>query len=168
MLYSFLGRVYVCRSPDEADTRMVSCLFYTGEGDLAVGVGHSTCISLACLPDRCHIQQAYGFLVRSAVSFIGVQSYRIRRPCTGCRNTVGSIKTGDAIILSGTIKWFDATDGFGLIVQEEGGKDVFVHILAVERSSLTGLVDKQKVTYGQRTGRDGRESADDIEMAKAQ
>lgn len=66
---------------------------------------------------------------------------------------------------TGVVKWFNTTKGFGFIAPEEGGKDVFVHISAVERSGLTGLADNQKVTYELRAGRDGRESADNIELA---
>ncbi|MBE1283585.1 MAG: cold-shock protein [Rhodobacteraceae bacterium] len=66
---------------------------------------------------------------------------------------------------AGTVKWFNTTKGYGFIAPEEGGKDVFVHISAVERSGLTGLADNQKVTYELRAGRDGRESADNIELA---
>jgi len=60
---------------------------------------------------------------------------------------------------NGTVKWFNATKGFGFIEPESGGKDVFVHISGVERSGLTGLADNQKVTYDVEAGRDGRESA---------
>lgn len=60
---------------------------------------------------------------------------------------------------NGTVKWFNSTKGFGFIAPETGGKDVFVHISAVERSGLTGLADNQKVTYDLEAGRDGRESA---------
>ena len=60
---------------------------------------------------------------------------------------------------NGTVKWFNTTKGFGFIAPDEGGKDVFVHISAVERSGLTGLADNQKVTYDLEAGRDGRESA---------
>ncbi|MBY8974311.1 cold-shock protein [Rhodobacteraceae bacterium NNCM2] len=60
---------------------------------------------------------------------------------------------------NGTVKWFNATKGYGFIQPESGGKDVFVHISAVERSGLTGLADDQKVTYDIEAGRDGRESA---------
>ena len=60
---------------------------------------------------------------------------------------------------NGTVKWFNSTKGFGFIAPETGGKDVFVHISAVERSGLTGLADDQKVTYDLESGRDGRESA---------
>ncbi|WP_120632475.1 cold-shock protein [Ruegeria sp. EL01] len=66
---------------------------------------------------------------------------------------------------AGTVKWFNTTKGFGFIAPEDGGKDVFVHISSVERSGLTGLADNQKVTYELRAGRDGRESADDIQLA---
>ncbi|CUH76037.1 cold-shock protein [Tropicibacter naphthalenivorans] len=63
---------------------------------------------------------------------------------------------------SGTVKWFNTTKGYGFIAPEEGGKDVFVHISAVERSGLTGLADNQKVEYELREGRDGRQMAADI------
>ena len=66
---------------------------------------------------------------------------------------------------SGTVKWFNTTKGYGFIAPEEGGKDVFVHISAVERSGLTGLADDQKVTYELQEGRDGRQSAVNIELA---
>ncbi|MBE3636964.1 cold-shock protein [Mangrovicoccus algicola] len=62
----------------------------------------------------------------------------------------------------GTVKWFNQTKGYGFIAPDEGGKDVFVHISAVERSGLTGLNDNQKVEYELRSGRDGRESATDL------
>ncbi|WP_424832460.1 cold-shock protein [Ruegeria sp.] len=65
---------------------------------------------------------------------------------------------------AGTVKWFNTTKGYGFIAPEDGGKDVFVHISSVERSGLTGLADNQKVTYELRSGRDGRESADNIEL----
>ena len=59
---------------------------------------------------------------------------------------------------NGTVKWFNASKGFGFIQPANGGKDVFVHISAVERAGLTGLADDQKVTYEVEAGRDGRES----------
>ena len=48
---------------------------------------------------------------------------------------------------NGTVKWFNTTKGFGFISPDDGGRDVFVHISAVERAGLTGLADNQKVTY---------------------
>ena len=64
----------------------------------------------------------------------------------------------------GTVKWFNTTKGYGFIAPEEGGKDVFVHISAVERSGLTGLADNQKVTFDIESGRDNRQSAINIEL----
>ena len=66
---------------------------------------------------------------------------------------------------TGTVKWFNQTKGFGFIAPETGGKDVFVHISAVERSGLTGLADDQKVTFDVEAGRDGRESAVNLALA---
>jgi CspA family cold shock protein len=66
---------------------------------------------------------------------------------------------------NGTVKWFNATKGFGFIEPESGGRDVFVHISAVERAGLTGLADAQKVTFDVESGRDGRESATNIVLA---
>ncbi|UWQ90646.1 cold-shock protein [Aliisedimentitalea scapharcae] len=66
---------------------------------------------------------------------------------------------------NGTVKWFNTTKGFGFIAPETGGKDVFVHISAVERSGLTGLADNQKVTFDVESGRDGRENATNIQLA---
>jgi CspA family cold shock protein len=47
----------------------------------------------------------------------------------------------------GTVKWFNATKGFGFIVPQDGGKDVFVHVTAVQKAGLTGLNENQKVSY---------------------
>ncbi|AAV94567.1 cold-shock protein [Ruegeria pomeroyi] len=63
---------------------------------------------------------------------------------------------------TGTVKWFNATKGYGFIAPDDGGKDVFVHISAVERSGLTGLADNQKVSFEMLDGRDGRKMAGDI------
>ncbi len=48
---------------------------------------------------------------------------------------------------TGTVKWFNATKGFGFIMPQDGGKDVFVHITAVQAAGLKGLNDGQKVSY---------------------
>ena len=63
---------------------------------------------------------------------------------------------------NGTVKWFNTTKGYVFIAPEDGGKDVFVHISAVERSGLTGLADDQKVSFELEEGRDGRQMASDI------
>jgi|TARA_B000000532_G_scaffold73924_1_gene59005 CspA family cold shock protein len=65
---------------------------------------------------------------------------------------------------TGKVKWFNKTKGFGFIAPDEGGKDVFVHISALERSGIDNLADDQKVSFEMSSGRDGRESADNIEI----
>jgi CspA family cold shock protein len=60
----------------------------------------------------------------------------------------------------GTVKWFNSTKGFGFIQPDDGGKDVFVHVSAVERSDLGRLNEGQKVGYDiERDNKTGRESA---------
>jgi CspA family cold shock protein len=65
---------------------------------------------------------------------------------------------------TGTVKWFNTPKGFGFIAPDDGGKDVFVHISAVERAGLQGLNDNQKISYELQAGRDGRESASDLKL----
>ncbi|MCD1625915.1 MAG: cold-shock protein [Paracoccaceae bacterium] len=65
---------------------------------------------------------------------------------------------------NGTVKWFNTTKGYGFIAPDDGGKDVFVHISAVERSGLTGLADNQKLSYDLQEGRDGRQMAADLKL----
>ncbi len=66
---------------------------------------------------------------------------------------------------NGSVKWFNATKGYGFIAPEGGSKDVFVHITALERAGLRELKDGQKVTFDIETSRDGRESAVNIKLA---
>lgn len=63
---------------------------------------------------------------------------------------------------TGTVKWFNASKGYGFIAPEDGGKDVFVHISAVERAGLAGLNEGQRVEFDIVPGRDGRTAADNI------
>ncbi len=65
---------------------------------------------------------------------------------------------------TGTVKFFNTTKGFGFIAPETGGKDVFVHISAVERAGLRGLNDGQKVSYELEKDRTGRESATNLKV----
>ncbi len=66
---------------------------------------------------------------------------------------------------SGTVKWFNGTKGFGFIQPDDGTKDVFVHVSAVERAGMRSLVEGQKVTFVVEQGRDGKSSA--VNLASA-
>ncbi|WP_435260087.1 cold-shock protein [Thioclava sp. FR2] len=66
---------------------------------------------------------------------------------------------------NGTVKWFNATKGFGFIAPAGGSKDVFVHISALERAGIRGLNDGQAVTFDLETDRNGRESATNLAIA---
>ncbi len=63
---------------------------------------------------------------------------------------------------TGTVKWFNPAKGYGFIEQEDGSKDAFVHISAVERAGLSSLSEGQKVQYDLVPGRDGKEAADNL------
>jgi len=66
---------------------------------------------------------------------------------------------------TGTVKWFNTQKGFGFIVPDDGSKDVFVHITAVERSGIGNLREGQKLTYDRETGRQGKASAVNLKQA---
>ena len=63
----------------------------------------------------------------------------------------------------GTVKFFDATKGFGFITPDDGGKDSFVHISAVERAGFTTLRENQRVSFEMETDKRGRASAVNLE-----
>jgi CspA family cold shock protein len=65
----------------------------------------------------------------------------------------------EGLMSTGTVKWFNATKGYGFIQPEDGSKDVFVHISAVERSGLQSLQEGQKVTFDLERGQQGKSSA---------
>jgi len=65
---------------------------------------------------------------------------------------------------NGTVKFFNSTKGFGFIQPDDGSKDAFVHISAVERAGLSGLGEGQKVSYDLETGRDGKVSATNLQL----
>ena len=67
---------------------------------------------------------------------------------------------------TGTVKWFNATKGYGFIAPEDGSKDVFVHVSAVERAGLGTLREGQRLTYEIRPGRDERTAAEELSTAE--
>ncbi len=64
----------------------------------------------------------------------------------------------------GKVKFFNATRGFGFIEPDDGSKDAFVNISAVERARLTGHAEGQRVEYELQPGRDGKSSAEDLKL----
>jgi len=65
---------------------------------------------------------------------------------------------------TGTVKWFNHAKGFGFIEPEDGSKDAFVHISAVERAGLSSLNEGQKVSYELRPGQNGKSSAENLSI----
>jgi cold shock protein len=70
---------------------------------------------------------------------------------------------GECNVATGTVKWFNATKGFGFIQPDKGGKDVFVHISAVERAGLSSLNEGAKVSYEEMENR-GKTSAENLRV----
>ncbi len=66
---------------------------------------------------------------------------------------------------TGTVKWFNPTKGYGFIEPEDGGKDVFVHVSAVEKAGLSGLNEGQKVSYDIENNR-GKDSATELKVVE--
>jgi CspA family cold shock protein len=77
--------------------------------------------------------------------------------CNGC------FFKGSADVASGTVKWFNGQKGYGFIAPDGGGKDVFVHISAVEKAGLSSLAEGAKVTFDIVANR-GKESAENLRV----
>jgi CspA family cold shock protein len=82
-------------------------------------------------------------------------------PSTADTRAVHLSEGGD--VASGTVKWFNGQKGYGFIQPDTGGKDVFVHVSAVERAGLSGLPDGAKVTYDVVQNK-GKESAENLKL----
>jgi CspA family cold shock protein len=65
---------------------------------------------------------------------------------------------------TGTVKWFNVAKGYGFIAPEDGSKDAFVHISAVERAGLTNLAEGQVVEYELQNGTNGKTSAENLSI----
>ena len=87
----------------------------------------------------------------------------VRFPLACSRRTLALTYQDTRPMASGTVKWFNATKGFGFIQPDSGGKDVFVHISAVERAGLQGLNEGQKISYEVQSER-GREAAVNLKV----
>ncbi len=66
---------------------------------------------------------------------------------------------------TGTVKWFNPVKGYGFISPDDGSKDAFVHISAVERAGLSNLTEGQKIEYELQSGQNGKSSAENLKLA---
>ncbi len=64
----------------------------------------------------------------------------------------------------GTVKWFNSAKGFGFIAPEDGSKDAFVHISALERAGISSLSEGQRVEYELQSGQKGKSSAENLKL----
>ena len=68
-------------------------------------------------------------------------------------------------MIKGTVKWFNPGKGFGFITPDDGSKDAFVHITAVQNAGLDGLNEGQRVQFELKTGQNGKSSAENLSLA---
>jgi len=83
--------------------------------------------------------------------------------CRDRSSTVAIVIAKESDVASGTVKWFNGQKGYGFIAPDTGGKDVFVHISAVEKAGYDGLPDGAKVTFDVVPNR-GKESAENLRL----
>ncbi len=67
---------------------------------------------------------------------------------------------------TGTVKWFNSVKGYGFIQPEDGSKDVFVHVSAVEGAGLSSLSEGQKISYELQPGKNGKSSAENLSLVE--
>ncbi len=97
-------------------------------------------------------------LLRATITSAGPFFCRVSVTIIPCFESMGRID-----VATGTVKWFNATKGYGFIQPDNGGKDVFVHISAVERAGLSSLNEGAKVSYEVLANR-GKESAENLRV----
>ncbi len=90
--------------------------------------------------------------------------FALLAPAHVARMVIFTLRRQETTMQKGTVKWFNAEKGFGFIQPAAGGKDVFVHISAVERAGLSGLNEGQQVSYDLVENR-GRTSAENLKLA---
>jgi CspA family cold shock protein len=112
------------------------------------------------LPDR-----RFAGLLGYPLIFANVQTFSAcRGGGASPRAMPGTHQTEGIAMITGTVKFFNSAKGFGFIQPEDGSKDAFVHISAVERAGLSNLGEGQKVTYDLESGRDGKLSATNLQL----
>ncbi|CAH1668650.1 hypothetical protein CHELA20_50382 [Hyphomicrobiales bacterium] len=102
-----------------------------------------------------------GDKTRSDIHIATIEDLALSHARAICRVEAGATRRSlqkDDKMATGTVKWFNDQKGYGFIQPDNGGKDVFVHVSAVERSGLRGLTEGQKIAYeveaDRRTGKD--------------
>ena len=96
----------------------------------------------------------------------GWSDFRSRFDPTRAAACCGRNCQGDDYMATGTVKWFNATKGYGFVQPDAGGKDMFLHVSALERAGLNSIADGQKISYELESGRDGRHSAGSIALLR--
>ncbi len=79
---------------------------------------------------------------------------------------MGNPRLEEITMATGTVKWFNPAKGYGFIEPEDGSKDVFVHISAVESAGLSSLSEGQKVSYEVQPGKNGKSSAENLSVVE--
>jgi cold shock protein len=135
---------------------------FSGKIDLA------TCLATGCTPFTYYRVRAEGlcfcaFLAHRALNFLSRISILSDQGVASCGPDQLFLK--GHVMHTGIVKWFNAHQGFGFIQPESGGRDVFVHISAVERAGLRDLAEGQKITYELVSDRNGKTSADQLQVA---
>src|ERR1700744_448766 len=100
-------------------------------------------------------------LLRSSDPVSSLSKFGVARPHGIVRAMVVHLSRGK-LMATGTVKWFNTQKGYGFIQPDDGSKDVFVHISAVERSGIGGLKEGQKLSYEVQRGQQGKTSAENL------